>query len=66
MFVLIVGARMKSSHDMALMIGWRSEFFARTKAMKSLADYLRTPDERRNNAARKILEMAKQKAKRKE
>lgn len=34
--------------------------------MKPLADYLRTPEQRRNEGTRKLIEMAKRKAKRKE
>lgn len=38
---MIVGARMKTSFDLALSIGWQAERFARTKKMRALAHYLK-------------------------
>jgi hypothetical protein len=54
-------------HSLALATGWHTENFARTKRMKPLLDYIKplTETERRNEGARKLLAMAKSKAKRK-
>ncbi|MBX7496760.1 hypothetical protein K3172_12915 [Qipengyuania sp. 6B39] len=41
MFAVIVGARMKASVELATMIGWSAERFAREKRLKSLDDYLK-------------------------
>lgn len=57
---MIVGARMESQGDLATMIGWNAEAFARTKKMKPLGDYLKpapTPEGRRDKGASEVKRM---------
>lgn len=59
-FALIVGARLKSHADLATMIGWNAEAFARTKRMKPLDEYFKppvTPEAKRDKGARDLKRM---------
>lgn len=47
-------------------MGWHAAAFAGQKKLKPLADYLRTPEEKRNEGVRKMIAMAKAKAKKRD
>lgn len=58
--MLIAGARLEGTSDLAVMIGWNGEAFARTKTIKPLAEYLKpplSPEEKRRQGARKVRAM---------
>lgn len=51
---------MKAKVDLATMIGWNAEAFARTKSMKPLGKYLEpapTPEQTREQGARDVMRM---------
>lgn len=47
-------------------MGWHAAVFAGQRKLKPLADYLRTPEEKRNEGVRKMIAMAKAKAKKRD
>ena len=56
--LILVSARLKSAHDLALASGWQAERFRREgKSMKPLADYLDppSPQERSDAGAQRAL-----------
>lgn len=48
---------MKASGDLATMIGWNGEAFARTKKMKPLEDYLKPKTRTADSGARDVRRM---------
>jgi hypothetical protein len=51
---------MKARFDLATMIGWHGEAFARTKTVKPLSEYLKpplAPEDRRRRGAERVREM---------
>lgn len=63
---MIVGARLKATHQQALLIGWHARNLHYVKDLKPIGHYLRpaqSPDQKREQGARDVLAMMKRAAK---